>query len=280
MKRLIGIIVFICMSISLLFGISSAEHIVYSERCLKIKQAELAIQEKYQIIPEMYTFFVREVAEDDHGTVIVTLRGQDNLYWVLGTYTGSSDGKAEWSNEGKQTYGGFEAPAWDALQLHQMIELTRKEHEVGSYYHQSVSIAMRDDPEYSELREPDPMLIYEHGFEMTVPHPDHETIETKSKFTREELNRIAVNVITETYGLDSDATEKVHEVDSEPDFRYEIKDGQLIYHAWLELQQSSEIDSKGFNVFTEHDGQYLVVIDAETGVVEDVVYDALLNGNG
>lgn len=268
------------MSISLLFGISSAEHIVYSERCLKIKQAELAIQEKYQIIPEMYTFFVREVAEDDHGTVIVTLRGQDNLYWVLGTYTGSSDGKAEWSNEGKQTYGGFEAPAWDALQLHQMIELTRKEHEVGSYYHQSVSIAMRDDPEYSELREPDPMLIYEHGFEMTVPHPDHETIETKSKFTREELNRIAVNVITETYGLDSDATEKVHEVDSEPDFRYEIKDGQLIYHAWLELQQSSEIDSKGFNVFTEHDGQYLVVINAETGVVEDVVYDALLNGNG
>lgn len=280
MKRLIGIIVFICMSISLLFGISAAEHIVYSERCLKIKQAELAIQEKYQIIPEMYTFFVREVTEDDHGTVIVTLRGQDNLYWVLGTYTGSSDGKAEWSNEGKQTYGGFEAPAWDALQLHQMIELTRKEHEVGSYYHQSVSIAMRDDPEYSELREPDPMLIYEHGFEMTVPHPDHETIETKSKFTREELNRIAVNVITETYGLDSDATEKVHEVDSEPDFRYEIKDGQLIYHAWLELQQSSEIDSKGFNVFTEHDGQYLVVINAETGVVEDVVYDALLNGNG
>ena len=264
----------------MLFGISSAEHIVYSERCLKIKQAELAIQEKYQIIPEMYTFFVREVAEDDHGTVIVTLRGQDNLYWVLGTYTGSSDGKAEWSNEGKQTYGGFEAPAWDALQLHQMIELTRKEHEVGSYYHQSVSIAMRDDPEYSELREPDPMLIYEHGFEMTVPHPDHETIETKSKFTREELNRIAVNVITETYGLDSGATEKVHEVDSEPDFRYEIKDGQLIYHAWLELQQSSEIDSKGFNVFTEHDGQYLVVINAETGVVEDVVYDALLNGNG
>lgn len=280
MKRLVGIIVIICMSISLLFSISSAEHIVYSERCLKIKQAELAIQEKYQIIPEMYTFFVREVAEDDHGTVIVTLRGQDNLYWVLGTYTGSSDGKAEWSNEGKQTYGGFEAPAWDALQLHQMIELTRKEHEVGSYYHQSVSIAMRDDPEYSELREPDPMLIYEHGFEMTVPHPDHETIETKSKFTREELNRIAVNVITETYGLDSGATEKVHEVDSEPDFRYEIKDGQLIYHAWLELQQSSEIDSKGFNVFTEHDGQYLVVIDAETGVVEDVVYDALLNGNG
>lgn len=280
MKRLVGIIVIICMSISLLFGISFAEHIVYSERCLKIKQAELAIQEKYQIIPEMYTFFVREVTEDDHGTVIVTLRGQDNLYWVLGTYTGSSDGKAEWSNEGKQTYGGFEAPAWDALQLHQMIELTRKEHEVGSYYHQSVSIAMRDDPEYSELREPDPMLINEHGFEMTVPHPDHETIETKSKFTREELNRIAVNVITETYGLDSDATEKVHEVDSEPDFRYEIKDGQLIYHAWLELQQSSEIDSKGFNVFTEHDGQYLVVIDAETGVVEDVVYDALLNGNG
>ena len=73
MKRLVGIIVIICMSISLLFGISSAEHIVYSERCLKIKQAELAIQEKYQIIPEMYTFFVREVTEDDHEDRIICI---------------------------------------------------------------------------------------------------------------------------------------------------------------------------------------------------------------
>ena len=73
---------------------------------------------------------------------------------------------------------------------------------------------------------------------------------------------------------------KICEVDSEPDFRYEIKNGQLIYHAWLDLQQSTEEDSDGFIPKLVHDGQYLVIINAETGIVEDVVYDALLPGAG
>ena len=81
----------------------------------------------------------------------MTLRGQDIYYWVLGTYTGSSDGKnttASWSNEGKQTYGGFEAPAWEALQLRQMVELVRKDHDTSAFYPQALEIARRDDPDY------------------------------------------------------------------------------------------------------------------------------------
>ena len=274
-------IVALTMVIVLILSVASAEQIVYSERCIKIKQAERAIQEKYQIIPEMYTFFVRNITESDDGTITVSLTGTDCYYWVLGTYTGSSDGRnttASWSNEGKQTYGGFDAPAWDALQLHQMVDLARKDRNTGAFYHQAVAIAQRDDPDYTELRPEDPMLIYEHGFEMTVPHPDHATIEQQSSFTREQLNDIAIAVIAETYGLDADITAKICEMDSEPDFRYEIKDGQLIYHAWMGLQQSDEDYSDITIPKNEHDGQYLVIINAETGVVEDVVYDALLLG--
>ena len=213
----------------------------------------------------------------------MTLTGADQLYFVLGTYTGSSDGKAvtaAWSNEGKQTYGGFDAPAWDALQLHQMIDLTRKEHVVTSFYPQATLIASRDDPDYSESFEGDLSLLDEHRFELTVPHPDHQMIEDRSTYSREQLNEMAVSVISETYGLTTDQMEKICEIDSEPDFLYEIKDDQLLYHARLQLQQSTEMDAAGYMQSTEHDGEYLVIINAETGVVEDVVYDSMLNGNG
>lgn len=281
-RRMIRIVA-LTMVIVLILSVASAEQIVYSERCIIIQQAERAIQEKYQIIPEMYTFFVRNITESDDGTITVSLTGTDCYYWVLGTYTGSSDGRnttASWSNEGKQTYGGFDAPAWDALQLHQMVDLARKERDTSAFFHQAVAIAQRDDPDYTELRPEDPMLIYEHGFEMTVPHPDHETIEAKSKFTKEQLNNMAITAITETYELDSDVAEKISEVDSEPDFRYEIKDGQLIYHAWMGLQQSDEDYSDITVPKNKHDGQYLVIINAETGIIEDVLYDALLTAAG
>lgn len=275
-------IVALAAVVVLSLNVAIAEQIVYSERCLKTRQAEHAIQEKYQIVPEMYTFFVRNITESDNGTITVTLRGQDIYYWVLGTYIGSSDGKntaASWSNEGKQTYGGFDAPAWEALQLHQMVELARKDHDTRAFYPQAAAIARRD-PDYTELRPEDPMLFHEHEFEMAVSHPDHDTIEQQSSFTREQLNNIATTAIAETYGLNADIAAKICEVDSEPDFRYEIKNGQLIYHAWLGLQQSTEEDSDGFIPKLEHDGQYLVIINAETGIVEDVVYDALLPGAG
>lgn len=283
MKRIVGIILATILIMTAGLNYAFAEPVEYSERCLKIKQAEHAIQEKYQIVPDMYSFFVRDIAESDNGTITVTLRGQDIYYWVLGTYIGSSDGKnttASWSNEGKQTYGGFDAPAWDALQLHQMVDLARKERDTGSFFHQAVAIAQRDDPEYTELRPEDPMLIYEHGFEISVPHPDHETIEAKSNYSKDQLNDIAIAAITETYELKTDVAEKICEVDSEPDFRYEIKDGQLIYHAWMGLQQSDEDYSDITVPKNEHDGQYLVIINAETSVVEDVVYDAFLLGAG
>ena len=282
MKRIVGIILATILIMTAGLNYAFAEPVEYSERCLKIKQAERAIQEKYQIVPDMYSFFVRDIAESDNGTITVTLRGQDIYYWVLGTYIGSSDGKntTSWSNEGKQTYGGFDAPAWDALQLHQMVDLARKERDTGSFFHQAVTIAQRDDPEYTELRPEDPMLIYEHGFEISVPHPDHETIEAKSNYSKDQLNDIAIAAITETYELKTDVAEKICEVDSEPDFRYEIKDGQLIYHAWMGLQQSDEDYSDITVPKNEHDGQYLVIINAETGVVEDVVYDAFLLGAG
>ena len=212
MRRIIKMVISLIAVISLIFSVAAAEDIVYSERCIKIKQAEKAIREKYWIVPDMYTFFVREVTETDDGRITVTLRGTDQFYWVLGTYTGSSDGKsttASWSNEGKQTYGGFDAPAWDALQLHQMVELARKERDTGAFFHQAVAIAQRDDPDYTEQRPQDPMLIYEHGFELTVPHPDHETIEAKSRFTKAELNDIAIAAITETYQLDADVATKI-----------------------------------------------------------------------
>ena len=58
MKRILGGLMILVMVGIFLLSSVYAEPIVYSERYVKIKQAEQAIREKYQIVPDMYTFFV------------------------------------------------------------------------------------------------------------------------------------------------------------------------------------------------------------------------------
>ena len=49
----------------------------------KIKLAEKAIREEYMVIPEMYTFFIRNVTDSEDGKVIVTLKGAYDYYAAL-----------------------------------------------------------------------------------------------------------------------------------------------------------------------------------------------------
>ena len=52
------------------------------------------------------------------------------------------------------------------------------------------------------------------------------------------------------------------------------QDGQPLAHLMFWLWQTDE------GPFTEKDGQYWVTINLKTGVIEDILYDAGLAGNG
>lgn len=200
-------------------------------------------------------------------SITVTLTGANKFYYVLGVYTATSDGitsNATWSNDGMETYGGFDAPAWEALQLKQMILLFRDKDEVNDIYEKANLVAKTYDPIYSEPTEYTE-LINEHEFELTAHHLTDAEINAMCKLSNEEMNIMAIDAINEIYGYD---TSVLQFVDTEPNFRYVLEDDKLIYRAWLYV--SNGIDN----------GQFLVMIDAETGMIEDMVYDSKLESIG
>lgn len=247
----------------------NSQHIVFSDRYKKIKLAEDSIRTKYMITPDMYTFFIRNVTDSDDGKVTVTLTGANEFSIVLGTYSATSDGvvaSATWSNDGFQTYGGFDAPAWDALQLHQLIEMIKNDEGIEIVYQKAKEIAKEHGVDFSDFAEY-PSLLDEHDFELTADHPNHTTIEERSKLSVNQMNALAINVVKKTYNYNDTAMITV--VESEPDLRFYMEGDRLLYRAWLCFSDDSDLS-----------GQFVVVIDAETGVVEDMIYDSKLGAVG
>ncbi len=206
----------------------------------------------------------------------VSLTGADDFYFVLGTYTGTAGPagqSAAWNNEGKSTEGGLSAEAWGRPQLEKMLAITQKDHEVVDFYPQAQAIAMENDAAYAPR---EGSLTDEARWEC----PEHEEIEAKSKYTADELNGLAKDAIRQVYGLRDEALSLMEEVDDEPDFRFVMEGDTLMFHAWFALTQNPSDDPNEWPEWTAGDGQYVVVINSETGVVEDVIYDTCLNGNG
>lgn len=61
---------------------------------------------------------------------------------------------------------------------------------------------------------------------------------------------------------------------------YHMQDGRPVLTIMISLQQQTSGDPRVFPPFTEGDGVYWVSVNVETGVIEDILYDSLLGGNG
>ena len=59
-----------------------------------------------------------------------------------------------------------------------------------------------------------------------------------------------------------------------------MKDGKPVLTVMLSLQQQVSDDPSAFVPFTQRDGVYWVDVNVETGVIEDLLYDSQLGGNG
>ena len=69
--------------------------------------------------------------------------------------------------------------------------------------------------------------------------------------------------------------------DDTDDFMYyHMQDGRPVLTIMISLQQQTSGDPRVFPSFTKGDGVYWVSVNVETGVIEDILYDSLLGGNG
>ena len=241
----------------------------FSETYQRIRQAEQALADRYGLQAEMLTFFSRKVTEEEQG-VRLTLTGMNDYCQALGTYTAVvTDGGVEtaWSHDGENAEGeGFSSPVWGIRQLEEMLVITKRDREVVSFYNEAVRIAAEADPDYETPF--DDLLVFNDS--MLEP----EVIRAGCRYTIEELGEIGRQAVRIACGLTEEQAGMLLFEDDMPEIHFLERDGRLVYMAWLYLGQ------RPFPTWTEKDGIYEVLIDAENGSILDIIYDASLNGNG
>ena len=95
-----------------------------------------------------------------------------------------------------------------------------------------------------------------------------------AKLTMEEAEALAKQALQATYGLTQAQIEKLSAME---DFTcMTMQDGKAVAECWYALRQSE--DER--NMYTEGDGTYIVYVNLETGVIEDVKRMSGLAGNG
>jgi hypothetical protein len=205
----------------------------------------------------------------------------------MGEYTvivKGNQAEASWSNDGMNTSGGLEAEAYGPEQLHMLS------YDYAGTMDKLVKMGVMPHP--AGVKTPNPRLA---GGEITdwteedqaeadraQAEADAENearlaeiakAEKEGSMTVEEAVKSAKEAIVQEYKLtDAQARKLTYEADQTTYVTYQ--EGQPLVHLMFWLWQEDE------GPFTEKDGQYWVTINLQTGVIEDILYDAGLAGNG
>ena len=110
----------------------------------------------------------------------------------------------------------------------------------------------------------------------------------KSSYTEEALLALAKDAVASAYQLTPEQSKMLKlavELEDMTDYTedsmyYHMQDGRPVLTTMISLQQQTSGDPRVFPPFTEGDGVYWVSVNVETGVIEDILYDSQLGGNG
>ena len=248
-----------------------------------VKRAALdAFREKYGITEEMLTVLHVEVGEpDENGAQTVTLTPVEPQYAErVGEYAATVQGgkvTASWSHDGEEIGEGIESPIYGAEQL---ALLCANYTEVMQYL---FAQEKESDAQNGPAQTPPPPegddgepLDFEAWFAAQTAQweADKAEVEAAAKLTTEECKAIAIEALKDVYGLtDAQVAELVpFEGGYENyDLYYAFEDGQPVVSMMFRLWHEG---------YAQNDGQYWVDVNMDTGVVEDVIYDSGMAGNG
>ena len=269
----------VCLSVTAL-----AAGLVFSSRVDAAKLAEKAMADTYGVTDTMLsTFFSRTVSETADGGTTVVYSGIDFLRDVLGEYTVSvKDGAATavWSHDGESTSGLFDAEAWGKEQLEEMLRTAADRHDLSAFSEKAKAIATKHEVASDEL--PEDSAWEKNGEAEAL------AAAKASSYSEEDLLKLAHDAVVSAYQL-TDAQAKmlkfVFELEDMADdtadyLYYRMKDGKPVLTVMLSLQQRPADNSSAFPPFTPGDGVYWADVNVETGVIEDLLYDSQLGGNG
>ena len=285
----------ICISVTAL-----AAGLIFSPTYDAVRIANHVMEEKYGITPELLCLFSRKVAKNEDGTSVVTFRAGDNIRLYpdrIGIYRiviNGSDVSSSWSYEGKDTSGGLAAEAYGPDQL---LAFSRN-------YENTIQqlIDLRIIPHYDTPDDPEPededipvwtdedQAQWEQEYAEELAAAKQllvETVEAESrgKITADQIIETAKKAIIQEYSLTKEQSEKLDFVPDYTSYPYRTnqdvtnQDDEPLVKLGFFLWQNEGTDLTG-EYFTENDGYYWVTINMKTGVIEDLLYDAGIAGNG
>ena len=258
----------LCISLTAL-----AAGILFSPKYEAAKLANQALREQYGLTDDLLSLFHREVEEHADGTATVTYAAPrfDFPTAQMGDYTvevEKNHATATWSNDGKDTSGGLAAQAFGPEQLHLLsynyASTMEQLYEAGKILHHMTQDAR------SGLTESEIEQLAQNAEKKRVSEIDK--AEKQTHTTAQKLAEAAQAVVCREYGLSEAQSAKLI---YEPDSTYiTYQDDQPIVNLLFWLWQSED------ETFTEKDGQYWIAVNMQTGVIDDILYDAGLAGNG
>lgn len=278
---LILITVILCISMTAL-----AAGLLFSSRYEAGKLANAALHEQYGLTDDLLSLFRREVTEQGIGKAIVTYTApaQDFPTAQMGVYTVQVDGgkaAASWSNDGKDTSGGLMAEAFGAEQLkllsYDYANTMQLLCDAGLFTWHSPAATPNPRLQGEIIWTEEDQAAADQALEMVKQAEENRLAEISKAEAAGSMNAaeaadFAKKAIIQEYDLNAKQQRKLI---CEPDSTYAVfGDGQPMLHLLFWLWQNED------GTFTEKDGQYWVTINLRTGVIEDILYDAALAGNG
>ena len=267
----------------LVMSASSAEELTVSGRVNAVMYADKALEEHFGITLLLQDYFLRTVEEKEDNVFIVRYEGIENYAYVLGRYKVTVDRNhvtgITWSHDGEDTSGGFEAEAWGAEQIMEMLRLNQEAGTTEPFDARINEIGRKHGFVYV----PNILSDEENEIEMSRIEKTCEKARNLSSLSIKEMTEIARRAVASLYGLSPERERALESVVDEEELPlwYTIFEGEPCYQVCLGLDDKEEDDvlPNGLR-YTEKEGNYWIYINSQTGVVEDIHYSPAIGGNG
>ena len=283
-KRKLSMALVFALAVMLAAMTALAAGIHFSSK-VDVKRAALdALNEKYGITEEMLTVLHLEVGEiDENGAQTVTFTPVEWPYAQrAGEYTVTVQGgkvTASWSHDGEEIGEGIESSVYGAEQLKL---LCTNYGEVMQYLFETEGDDLPEDWAGIDVA-PTPPAGQDVG-EWLEAEFDREEAEwasardaavAESKLSIEECRALAIEAIRSVYGLTDAQIAMLETFDDRDGMLFEMQEGHHVISVMYWLWQGDEESGH-----TEKDGVYWIDVNMDTGVIEDMLYDSGMAGNG
>jgi len=276
-------IIVVLLVMILVMSASSAEELTVSGRVNAIMYADKALEEHYGITLLLQDYFLRTVEEKDDNIFIIRYEGIENYAYVLGRYEVTVDRThvtgITWSHDGEDTSGGFEAEAWGAEQIMEMLRLNQEAGTTEAFDARINEISRKHGFVYA----PNILSDEESEIEMSRIEENCEKARNRSSLSIVEMTEIARHAVVSLYGLSPERERALESVVDEEDLPlwYTMFEGEPCYQVCLGLDDKEEDDvlPNGLS-YTDKEGNYWIYVNSQTGVVEDIHYSPAIGGNG